>query len=652
MDAMTFLSNRAELSALTLLKRIYADLPQWGIKREQKHFKALLRGMCNAGKVKEAMAFADTSDTGLVMETDGWRQMLRAAVRHEPDLVPDIEERLRRSTAENGLSVPDYILLLRHLRVSMPDEAETRQRIRAILGETRTRGLAVGREGEIELVGIHLRLGDLERAGNIINEWKMGEDPAMWNALIDYRAATNDYDGVREAMAIMDKKGMAVYDNGLRHIVLHTVKERMNQSKVSAADMVNIVEGLELDFRSKLSSSAWAEVIELDPAQGVAVYDDARSRGVTIDTHMAKALIVPLAETNLPAALEVYADLTATPIVITTRTVRARLLVIYSALFRAYSRQPEDHDLPIRLLKDMRRSGLALPPVALTSLIISLIRSSPDHFTAFNNYAHLYALDPSALDAKAFNAIIPAFNALSTPTSAFAKPSYVMEMIKDMRKANLTPGPQILTSLLTTYGQQARKSRKSNADPVYRQSKLDSLHKAITEVHNSLKLESIVTPDIPLLNALMDAYSRVGAYSSAFEVWDLIVERRAHEPKDTILTVYGPSVSIILDTCARSGQLKRARRIWGWVKRHKLDSTKAWEGWIECLCKMQKVDEAAELVLEKGDITVEMLRILFKYSWTNKELFKALPDRIKEKYPILWGRVKDVIQTNTSKDVD
>lgn len=162
-----------------------------------------------------------------------------------------------------------------------------------------------------------------------------------------------------------------------------------------------------------------------------------------------------------------------------------------------------------------------------------------------------------------------------------------------------------------------------------------------------LKLESLVTPDIPLYNALMDAYSRIGAYSASFEVWDLLVERRPYvTPKSSAREVYGPSISIILDTCAKAGQLVRARRIWGWAKKHHLvepeGKGKAWEGWVECLCRLGQVGEASEVVLKEANL--EMVRILSKFSWKDKDLYRILPGKLRERYPEYWAVVDEELK--------
>ncbi|KAI9631834.1 uncharacterized protein MKK02DRAFT_41464 [Dioszegia hungarica] len=650
MQAMTFLSGRSDLAALTLLKRIYGDLPKWGFPTMKKHNRTVLRGLCSAGKVEEAIQWAEGhADADL----EDWRALLAGAVRHELDLAPKVEERLKAQAEKDGkkLSSADYTLLLRHLRFDMPEDSTARRRLRQLFAETKERGIWIQREGEVELVGIHLKLGDIGRAGKIVEAWDQGNDPILWNATLDYRIAQNSVKGVEEALEEMKKLGIEPYAKALGFLVMYQLRK-------DPSDILNTVDDVEVRWNAKLGSITWAEILNLvDLDQRLVLYEEVRSRGVLIDTHIAKSLIFPLCALDppdLPAALNVYKDLVSRNPVISTSTVRARLLAIYSTLFRAYAdtHTTADPDMPIMFLKDMRRSGLALSTSALTSLVIILIRASPDHYAAFNNYAHMYALDPSLIDAKAYVAIISAFIAHSTPASSFATPGYVMEMIKDMRKAGYPPSPEILTSLLSNYGHQALKSRKASSDPVYRQTKLDSLHRAITEIHNTLKLESIVTPDIPLYNALMEAYARIGAYSAAFEVWDLLVERRPHIPRDVVRQEYAPSISVILDACGRAGQLIRAKRIWSWVQRYNLAQRggKVEEGWIECLCRLGQIEEAAQVALEGG--YKEQLRILLKFSWNDKEVYRTLPGRIKEKWPGMWEEVRSAATVSRSWKAD
>lgn len=642
MNAMTFLSGRSEGAALALLKRIYSDLDQWGHERLPKHSRAVLRGICNVGQMEEAIRWVDESEG----DVDDWRIVLKGAVRHDMSLVPDIEVKIKARAEESGrnLSAADYALFLRHLRFDQSEGIDVRGRLRELFAETKSKGIWITEDGEVELVHIHLGLDDIGRAGKIVEKWKLGNDPILWNTMLDFRMARNEIKGVEESLIRMKELGLTPYLKALGYLVLRRIE------KEGSADIVRIVDDVEVRYGAKVPSASWGKILDgvenLD--ERMRLYQEVRDRGVLIDTHIAKSLIFPLCALdppNLSSALDIYKDLSSRSQVITSSSVRNRLLAIYSTLFRAHSYLGESADpsTPITLLKDMRRFGLSLPTPILTSLVISLIRASPDHYAAFNNYAHLYALNPLLIDSKAYTAIINAFIAHSTQLSPFANPSYVMEMIKDMRKAGYPPSPSLLTTLLSNYGSQAIKSRKSSSDPVYRQTKLDALHKAITEIHNTLKLESIITPDIPLYNALMEAYARIGAYSASFEVWELLVERRPHVPKGEAREAYGPSISIILDACGRAGQLVRARRIWGWVKKHHLVETgdgprgKVWEGWVECLCRLGQVEEAMELVLEREN--PEMLRILLKFSWMDKGVYRNLPDRVAEKYPEMWANV-------------
>jgi hypothetical protein len=160
--------------------------------------------------------------------------------------------------------------------------------------------------------------------------------------------------------------------------------------------------------------------------------------------------------------------------------------------------------------------------------------------------------------------------------------------------------------------------------------------------------------DIPLLNALMDAYNQVSAWAECNEVWEEILARRPYE-RD--LTVFQPSLNIILDACGYAGASNKARNIWRWASNGGLPLNRAnHEAWIECLCRLGYTLEATQLVCNDYKTganswpkpNADMLLILLKFAWRSKETYRQVPPRIKEAFPELWESVKHRVETKRS----
>jgi pentatricopeptide repeat protein len=175
-----------------------------------------------------------------------------------------------------------------------------------------------------------------------------------------------------------------------------------------------------------------------------------------------------------------------------------------------------------------------------------------------------------------------------------------------------------------------------------------------------IKLDPSIQVDVPLLNALMDAFARVGAYAESFEVWDELVERRPRERQEDLVDLYSPSINIYLDACGHSYSLLRARKAWAWAGKWGLNKDQRnWEAWLECLCRCGRVEEAVETVqkIKKGSekgapgVTKGMVALLLKFSWRNKETYRTVKEQVRVEFPEYWEELKDIVATkSTSAD--
>jgi pentatricopeptide repeat protein len=525
-------------------------------------------------------------------------------------------------------------------------------------------------EGEGELVRINILLGvpdAMEAAGETIKRWGEWKDYTVhrWNAYVDYLIALEDD---RTIMAVLEhftqRKEIEAPFKAKEYLITRNLERQIaSKSNIKPNDVISAVEGFE-DPTSPTASRSLAMAIRyllsqvpgsLDTA--MEVYHLAREKGVETDVSLARELTGPLCLTTPPRleeAISIYTDYIGfTP----TDTKGRDPTPIFSNLLHACAKIPSasSSKTVLRLLGDMRSRGLTFTPSTVAGLATILTRSSPDHETAFKIYAHLYALDSQALDRRTYEQILSGFIIHSTPASPVAPTNLYMEIIRDMQKAGLRIGSYSISSLLHTYGQQATRLNKNRNDEQNRQRQINSLLRSIGELHTMIKLDPLIEVDIPLLNTLMDAYNRVGAYAEAFEVWDDLVERRPRELSSNLIE-YSPSINIILDTCGHSSSIFRGRKAWAWASRWKLNNNKKnYDAYVECLCRCGEVEEAYEVVrrmrntAEIPDPTVETVMLLVKFSWKSRSEFAAAKEKVEHGFPELWDGVKEILETKRSQ---
>jgi pentatricopeptide repeat protein len=175
-----------------------------------------------------------------------------------------------------------------------------------------------------------------------------------------------------------------------------------------------------------------------------------------------------------------------------------------------------------------------------------------------------------------------------------------------------------------------------------------------------IKLDPMITIDIPLLNSLMDAFARVGAYAEAFEVWDELVERRPRETQihnqnpGMVEELYSPSINIMLDACGFSGSLFRGKKAWNWATRWSLNRNKKnWDAYVECLCRCGQMEDAFEVVKRmKSDGGVpepsrETVELLVKFSWRNERNSEWIKERVEEEFPEWWPEMRRIVETKS-----
>ncbi|CAO3649494.1 unnamed protein product [Mucor hiemalis] len=155
-----------------------------------------------------------------------------------------------------------------------------------------------------------------------------------------------------------------------------------------------------------------------------------------------------------------------------------------------------------------------------------------------------------------------------------------MTMFNDMRPLQIQPTIHTYTSMLHACGQ-------------YRD------RYVLNQIHQQIKVDLYLDPDIGIYNSLMDAYNRTEDGETVLDIWQTISMTASY----STITPDQTSVSIVFDSCGHNGLVSRAKIIWKWLKRTQFKlNTNNYNSYIECLCRENGRigwDEAVQVVNEE-----------------------------------------------------
>ncbi|EGN93148.1 hypothetical protein SERLA73DRAFT_190026, partial [Serpula lacrymans var. lacrymans S7.3] len=359
----------------------------------------------------------------------------------------------------------------------------------------------------------------------------------------------------------------------------------------------------------------------------LSIYDEVKVTGLRIDTPLVHPIISALCHSTLKQpddaaidrALDIYKDLVhATSDIDPTQPSTNDSLFhsrgpdanVYNVLLKTLgssSNVQKYYPIALSLLEDMQAREVTLDnPMAIAAVLTLLMRCSSSFTEAFDVYKRMCRrhIGPK-LDAKAYAAVLNEFCKLSFGNeSDLPSVWHYFEIVKDMRAA----GNEISVEVYTILLRQLAVLASGMSD----QSK-DNLLAAIRRVHNHLTLDPSVSPDTALWNQLMDTYQRAGCFAEAYRVWESVYVSGSFDHV---------SVNIILDACGFAGAWQTAMQIC--MNLSKLGFTfsqKNWNAWLECMCRLGKLNEAVKAAcLEMGkdqkDVApdIESVRILVSFA--------------------------------------
>ncbi|WVQ65974.1 uncharacterized protein L199_004152 [Kwoniella botswanensis] len=693
-DAITLLAESRSLRDLELLRRIYDDLPnRFGYTIAAEHVNLLIKALCNNGLTEEALSLAQSIDP----EDVDWRILLRSASTDYPFLIDTVIPFLRQYST---LDQSDIALIIRSIRNthSRSTGSLSRSKLESVLGDIREKGLMLEPSTEAELMRLYISLGDLDEANEIVSRWNMKNivSPGLWNAIVEMAIARDDLDMVKNTIENMKEKGIKPPQKALTFLSLRKLRSYISSTSiVGFSEIIGSVDGAERVCGIEAKADVWAEAIRVyllelkshDKLDVVLeVYSEILSRGIEVSADLARNIIIPLSNvrhhSRLDDMIRIYDDYSSSSLAFNTKKEKNKFQNVYQYLLMACSKaQPPSTRTALKLLEDMKIHHMEISSSNMISLLVLLMKSSEDHYSAFNLYSHFYDLSPGSIDEEGYKVILINFLNLYWTQSPFCPPELFIAILKDMSRNGYQPDSHILSSLLKQYGSQATKLRRKLRPPPstpsttpstttttstsispfeqeYQQvnigEQLDILSQSIRDIHTLLKLDPLIIPDIPLLSSLMDAYARVGAYSECFEVWDELVSRRAREPAQNLRSLYAASINVILDACGWSYSLKRGKKIWAWAKKWDLAwEKKHYDSYVEFLCRNSQLAEAAEFIFDEmvspnPQADKESVRIVLKFARREKdagrsglEAMRDFVQRLKVEKKEVYDQLKD-----------
>ncbi|KAI0652034.1 hypothetical protein C8Q79DRAFT_73527 [Trametes meyenii] len=383
------------------------------------------------------------------------------------------------------------------------------------------------------------------------------------------------------------------------------------------------------------------------------VYEFARTRGITLTATMLEHMVRPLltsrglerpTERAIDKALGLYEEhigrISPSPTEPATNDEDMRpTAATYRLLLRALTASinvPKYLPIAVALVADMQRFERRLDSPTAASVLVLLMTSSPTPQDAFRMYGLVArSMEQSSnpvLDEGGYVAVLDVFCRHPGWPNGVPSTQLYFEILADMRKHGIPLGPKAYTVLIAQMAKLATAAATGD-DMATR----EAIAKTIERVHNHLTVNPSFTPDTALWNQLMDAYQRAGCFAEAVRIWQSLFASA---------TFNAASVSIILDACAFARAYDMAVRVYSLLNEVGFPmSTKNWNTYLECLCRLGRLDEAMKvLCLEMTgrddgiEPDKESLRIVLKFAIKNNQEGEVR-SRLKRFLPKLYHAV-------------
>lgn len=468
---------------------------------------------------------------------------------------------------------------------------------------------------------------------------QMANNTASWNALLRYEALVVSPAHARQTARQVYKPGMFDYSTLCVLLRLHTEELNELQSSEDALELLDQVQSAIDPSRSialddecysilmfgLLSNSVSEDTPNPSPNQiheAQLLYDHVCSTGIPPTPLLVTPLLRAYCEAflpSLPSAMKLVDDLlaqqpiTAAPSSRLSGSTRRKAprslafdMAIISPVLDACVKL-KDLSSARNLLSRLHEAGITMSVTDKSKLLRRLIGITTSWPEAFHMYRSLSRFRTSSsagsrtseagLDERGYMSLLESLCALTFPDPRSsssrlpAPPEELLGIVEDMRAAGHRPWCVIYTSILDYYSK--------TTPPCY---------VGVQATHEMLKRDEGLEPDLPLINALMNAYNRVGEPAMVLAIWNSLMATRQE--------IDGVTLSVFFDTAGRHGLLSLARKAIRTVRQIEVQDkgesvrsvlTKgAWDSWLECLARCGRLEEAIELAF--GEMRKALLK--------------------------------------------
>ncbi|CAK5280283.1 unnamed protein product [Mycena citricolor] len=331
-----------------------------------------------------------------------------------------------------------------------------------------------------------------------------------------------------------------------------------------------------------------------------AIYEQARAAGIAPAASMVGPIIRALTsggrnsahDTNVDAALTLYTELdeafssdSAGP-----ENSPGPTLDIYTCLMHGLancSNVKTAYPIAQALLSDMESRKMTSNQSIMTSRVILEMCSADSLELALKAYRKHY----TELTDMGYWAVLTAFVRFSFTLGYQNAMEYFYIIISDMEKAGFRMNDRLYTNVLRQLSEVASARRKE-----WRQKNIGKevppklyadILDATRQLHNSVVLDSMIRPGMPVWNEIMGTYQRLGAFADAYRMWQHMFLTRS----------FGSiTVSTILESCDSA---ERAQSIVADLLQSRYELTlHNWNAYVECLAKNQNISEALYVICE------------------------------------------------------
>ncbi|RXK36086.1 hypothetical protein M231_06634 [Tremella mesenterica] len=467
---LTSLSIIPTSEALSFSRRIYTDISTtFRQPILSSHKTAFIQHLLSCQHHTEALVLAGEDPTA------PWTNILHAIIGTTE--FPNALEKLRKSRM---LELEEYTLVLKHLRMTIPEDAK--QQMRDTLREMGKRGLILDSDGQIEVLRLHMIFGDWDRARETVEYWRhykwtngMREvaleldfrDPMRFQEDLDVELEGSEEhevasDEKRDTRKLHHDEGLArtippdqdreirpttegsVKDSpeGIHRITLWRRREATltrilaelksrNLLKMRLEDIIDIVESSSRANDIVLTLSIWARIIfhiiPLNLTLGKDIYHHVVSLGLHPSASLALTVIRPLCLSRPPMLEEALKILQTLP---ERSAPSLSLEKIFQVLLFACSR------LAFPFPSTSSVSSLPLSSPSDPSSSLPTTSDPPSQFAAFQQPT------PQSLSTS-----LSRKTASNSDTTKFAI-STALHLLNQMHNLSLSLPPQSLTSII------------------------------------------------------------------------------------------------------------------------------------------------------------------------------------------------------------